>query len=191
MAQVRMEHVTGYRGILALPGVSRLLGFAVLARLPPAAASIVLTLYVVLGMGRGYGAAGLVSAAGTIGVALGSPWRGRLLDKVGVRRAVLPSVLAEGVAWSVVPFVGYRLLLVVALIGGLMAVPTFTVVRQSLAVLIPADRQHAAFALDSIGTELSFMIAPALAVLLATTWSPTGAVLMVAAVSVVAGSVMM
>ena len=179
--------VPGYRRILAVPGVSRLLGFAVLARLPHAAATIVLTLHVVLGLGRGYGAAGLVGSGWTIGVAIGSPWRGRVLDKVGVRRAVLPSVLVEGLAWAAIPFVGYRLLLPVVFVAGVMAAPTFTVVRQSLSVLVDDDRQHTAYALDSIGTEITYMIAPAVAVVLATTWSEAGTVLVVAGVTVLAG----
>ena len=183
--------VTSYRQILAVPRVTRLLCFAVVARLPNAAASIVITLYVVLGLGKGYAAAGLVGAAWTVGIALGSPWRGRLLDKVGVRRAVLPSVVVEGAAWGLTPLVGYRTLLLVALVGGLFTVPTFTVVRQALAALVPPSVHHSAFALDSIATELTYMVGPSVGVLLATTWSSTVAILAVGAVTVLSGVALM
>lgn len=178
--------VDAYRHVLALPGVLRLLGFAVLGRVPHAGASVVLTLYVV-STGRGYGAAGLVAAVSTIGTALGQPWRGRTVDRVGLRRALLPSVLVEAGAWAAIPFVSFRWLLVVAFVGGVMAVPIFTVVRQSLAVLVPVERQRTAYALDSIGTELTFMAGPAIGVLLATQWSATGAVVTVGVAIAVAG----
>jgi MFS family permease len=179
--------VAPYRSILALPGVLRLLGFAVLARVPHAASSVVITLYVVLGMGLGYGAAGLVAAVSTVGTALGSPWRGRAVDRVGLRRALLPSVLVEVATWTVIPFVGYRVLLVVAFVGGLLSVPIFSVVRQSLAILVPLEQHQTAYALDSIGTEITFMVGPAIAVLLATQWSTNGAVFTVGASIAVAG----
>jgi len=179
--------IVAYRHVLALPGVLRLLGFAVLARIPHAASSVVITLYVVQGMGRGYAAAGLVAAVSTIGTAIGGPWRGRAVDRVGLRRALLPSVVVEAGTWAAVPFLGFQALLLAAFIGGLLAVPIFTVVRQSLAVLVPLPQQRTAYALDSIGTELTFMAGPTLAVLLATQWSTTGTVFAVGAALAVAG----
>jgi MFS family permease len=182
---------TAYRRVLTLPGVPQLLGFAVLARIPRAGATVVLTLYVVLGLDRSYGAAGLVSAFFTVGVAVGAPWRGRALDRLGVRRALLPSVLVEGSAWFIVPVVGFHALFPVVFVAGLMSVPIFTVIRQSLAVLVPLSHQHTAYALDSIGTELTFMTGPAVAVLLVTQWSPTGAVFTIGATLVLAGLAIM
>src|SRR3954454_9038366 len=105
--------VTAYRHVLARPGVLRLLGFAVLARVPKAASTVVITLYVVLGMDRGYAAAGLVGAAATIGTAGGGPWRGRAVDRFGLRRALLPSVLVEAGTWASIPFLGFQALLLV------------------------------------------------------------------------------
>ncbi|HST83564.1 MAG TPA: MFS transporter [Kineosporiaceae bacterium] len=176
-----------YRRVLALPGVLRLLAFAVLARVPHSGAGVVITLYVVIGTGRGYAAAGLVAAMSTIGTAIGAPWRGRAVDRVGLRRALLPSVLAVATVWAAIPFLGFGALLFVAFVGGLLSVPIFTVVRQSLAALVPLPQQHTAFALDSIGTEITFMIGPALAVLLATQWSTTGTVFAVGATLALAG----
>ena len=183
--------ITAYRNVLALPGVLRLLGFAVLARVPHAGSTVVITLYVVLGLDRGYAAAGLVAAASTIGSAFGQPWRGRAVDRVGLRRALLPSVVGAGVTWAAIPFVGFHALLLVAFVSGLLTVPIFTVVRQSLAVLVPVSQRHTAYALDSIGTEITFMAAPAIAVLLATQWSTTGAVFVVGATIVLAGIALM
>src|SRR3954464_14724122 len=119
-----------YRRVLARPGVSRLLLFGVLARVPATAAGVVLTLHVVLTLGRGYAAAGLVATAATVGMALGSPWRGRAVDRLGLRRALAPSILAEALVWGSAPFVPYRVLLVVAFAGGLLRPPHFPLPRQ-------------------------------------------------------------
>src|SRR5207302_10305054 len=55
---------TGYLGnylrVLAIPGVPRLLLIMFVARIPVTAVSMVLTLHVVLHLGHGYAAAGLV-----------------------------------------------------------------------------------------------------------------------------------
>src|SRR4051812_42437064 len=116
--------VSAYREVLAPPRGLRLLGVALLGRLPPSASSVVLTLYVV-GTGRGYAAAGLVAATSTVGRGIGQPWRGRAVDRLGLRRALLPALLVEGSTWAVMPFVGFRELVAVAFVGGLFAVPVF------------------------------------------------------------------
>lgn len=179
--------VDPYRRILALPAVLPLLAFAVLARIPAAASSVVVTLLVVTHLDLGYGAAGLVAAVWTVGAALGSPWRGRAVDRAGLRRALVPSVVVESAVWVAMPFLDYVPLLAASFVGGLLSVPIFTVVRQSLAVLVPPAQQRAAYALDSIGTEITFMIGPVAGVLLASSWSPVGAVLVTGAATAVAG----
>jgi MFS family permease len=179
--------VDPYRRILALPAVLPLLVFAVLARIPAAGSSVVVTLLVVSHLGLGYGAAGLVAAVWTVGAALGSPWRGRAVDRVGLRRALVPSVVVETAVWAAMPFLDYGPLLAASFVGGLLSVPIFTVVRQSLAALVPLAQQRAAYALDSIGTEVTFMIGPVVGVLLASSWSPVGAVLVIGATTALAG----
>lgn len=158
-----------YREILAVGQVRRLLIVAMVARIPHAAAGVLLTLHVVETMKLSYASAGLVAAAITIGMAFGAPWRGRLVDVYGLRRALAPSVVAEVVVWSVAPFLNFQLLIVAAVIGGLFAVPIFSVVRQALGVMVPTEHRRTAYALDSMGGEITFMIGPAAGVMLATT----------------------
>ena len=62
--------LTPYRQTLALPGIKSLLIVATLARIPITAGAVVLTLHVVNDLGRGYGAAGLIGAAFTVGASL-------------------------------------------------------------------------------------------------------------------------
>jgi MFS family permease len=176
-----------YRAVLRIPGIAVLLGFAVFARIPQTASGVVFTLYVVGRLGRGYGAAGLVVAAATAGLAASGPWRGRAIDRRGLRRALIPSVIGSAVSWGIAPFVGFVPLAVVALVGGALSVPIFGVLRQSLSVLAPPQHRRTAFALDSIGTEVSFMIGPAAGVLLATQWSATAALVAVGVGTVLSG----
>jgi predicted MFS family arabinose efflux permease len=177
--------------VIALPGVPRLLLFAILARVPQTASGVVLTLHVVTTLKLGYGAAGLVATAVTAGMAIGAPWRGRAVDRVGLRRALAPTVVVSVSAWALAPFATYPQLLVLAFVGGLFGLPIFSVVRQSLAVLAPPEQRRTAFSLDSIGTELSFMIGPAVGVVLATSVSTRVAIEGVASASLVVGLALM
>lgn len=161
-----------YRDALALPGIRSLLFVAILARVPVMAATVTLTLHVVLDLGRGYAAAGLVGAALTVGAAVGAPWLGRLVDRHGLRPVLALSTVAEGVFWAAAPVLPYPALLGAAFFGGLLTLPVFSVVRQSIAAITPMHQRRQAYALDSMSVELSFMVGPALAVLMATAVSP-------------------
>ena len=81
-------------------------------RIPVFSAGVLLTVHVVVHPGRSYAAAGLLAAVATVAIAVSGPWRGRLLDRIGLRRVVLPSTVVALVCWSVAPWVGYLPLLV-------------------------------------------------------------------------------
>ncbi|MGJ7441340.1 MFS transporter [Aquipuribacter sp. MA13-6] len=153
-----------YREVLAVPGMTALYLVGVLARVPHVGGGLALTLYVTEGLGRGYFEAGLVTAALTIGIAFGSPWRGRLVDRVGLRRALVPSVVAMPVLWTAAAFSPYWVLIPVAMLAGALAVPVFTVLRQAIGVVVPLRSRRAAFALDSVLVEASFVAGPPLVV---------------------------
>jgi predicted MFS family arabinose efflux permease len=157
-----------YRELLADQPIRRLLLVGMIARIPHSAAGMLLTLHIVLTLDQGYAAAGTAAAVMTIGIAVGAPWRGRRVDTVGLRRALIPSVVSEAVIWSVVPHVSYQWLLPLVFVGGLLTLPIFSVVRQSLGVLADGDQRRTAFALDSIATEMVFMIGPAAGAVVAT-----------------------
>jgi MFS family permease len=176
-----------YRQVLARPGVRPLLLVAMLARVPATAAGITLTLHVVLDMHRGYAAAGLVGAVSTIGIALGAPALGRFVDRRGLRPVVVTTTLVEVVFWAVAPALSYTVLLVVAFVAGLLTLPVFSVARQSLAALVPEENRRAAFSIDSMSVEISYMAGPAAAVLIVTSVSATVAMWAVGAATLLAG----
>jgi len=176
-----------YRRVLAIPGVRGLTLLALLARIPVTAAGVVLTLHVVLTLDHGYGAAGLVGGAATVASALGAPWLGRMVDQHGLRRALTVSIVAEAMFWSCAPWLPYPVLLAASFVSGSLALPVFSVVRQSLAALVPEDQRRPAYSLDSMSIELSYMFGPMLGVLVATQVSTTVAMLAVGATIVASG----
>lgn len=180
-----------YADLLRRPGVLRLVLVALVARLPHAMTGVVVTLHVVGPLGRGYGQAGIVVGAMTVGMAIGGPWRGRRVDLLGLRRALVPSVVIEASVWTVAPFLDFVPLVAAAFVAGVFLVPVFSVVRQSLAVLVPPAQQRTAFALDSVGTELTFMLAPTIGVLIATEVSTTAALVVIGCSTVGAGVLLM
>ncbi|SLJ92824.1 MFS transporter [Arthrobacter sp. P2b] len=176
-----------YRELLAVRPIRRLLLVGMVARIPHSAAGVLLTLHIVLTLGEGYAAAGAAAAVMTIGIALGAPWRGRRVDTAGLRRALIPSVISETVIWSIVPHVSYQWLLPLVFVGGLLTLPIFSVVRQSLGVLADGDQRRTAFALDAITTEMVFMIGPAAGAVVATSGYTTAGLTVVGVSTSLAG----
>jgi MFS family permease len=158
---------SSYREILHVRDVRLVLLLGLLIRTPMFAGAIILTLHVVSTLGHSYTAAGLLTTCSAVALAVGAPWRGRLLDLRGLRRTLLPQLVVLVVVWSVAPWVGYPLLLPLAFIGGLFAVPMFSVMRQALISATETRNRTAALSLDSLTTDLTFMVGPVLGVLTA------------------------
>jgi MFS family permease len=155
-----------YRAVLRLPGVTPLMVLSLLARMPASAAAITLTLHVVLTLGLGYAAAGAVAAASTVGMAVGAPLLGRLVDRRGLRTVVVLGLVVDGAFWALAPFLPYPALVAGALVCGVLGLPLYSVVRQVLAALVPAPQRRPAFAIDSMAVELSYIVGPAVGTLL-------------------------
>lgn len=181
--------LTSYGRVTALPGVRILFVVTGLARIPVAAAGVTITLHVVLGLGMGYGEAGAVAAATTIGIALGGPLLGRMIDRRGLRQAVLLSTIAAGVFWAAAPWLSYWGLIVLSFAGGLLALPVMSIARQAMVALLPEDDSYRrpAFSLDSVLTELSYMVGPSAGVFLTTTFSSNTAMVCVGVGTVLSG----
>ncbi|MFI9386742.1 MFS transporter [Kutzneria sp. NPDC052558] len=177
-----------YRQVLAVRGLRSVLLLSLLAKLGVVAVPIVLTLHVTAGLGRGFGLAGVTTAAWTVGVALGSPVQGRVLDRHGARRLFAVATVGQGLFWGLAPLLPYPALLPAAFASGLVLVPGTTVSRLAIANLVAEERRHTAFVVDSMLTNLSYMTGPALGVLLATRVSTTVALLALGAVLVLSGA---
>ncbi|WP_199429950.1 MFS transporter [Qaidamihabitans albus] len=162
-----------YLRVLRLPGVPASMVLMFFARLPMTAMGITLTLHVVSELGRGYGAAGLVGTATTLGSAAGAPLIGRIIDRHGLRPAVAACGLASATYWLSTPHLPYEVLVLVALPAGMLAVPAGSIARQVLTALVPPPQRRTAYSMDIISLETSFMIGPAVGILVSTQLSST------------------
>ncbi|WP_072481849.1 MFS transporter [Amycolatopsis australiensis] len=144
-----------------------------LARLPMTMNGVLMTLYIVTGLGRGYGAAGLVGAGVTLGMAVGAPVLGRCLDRYGLRPVVAVCGIGTTLFWVAAPHLPYEALAAVAVPAGMLSVPAGSLARQVLATLVPAEERRAAYSLDTISIEATFMVGPAIGIAAITTLSPT------------------
>lgn len=157
-----------YARVFAIRDVRRVLLLGTVVRVPLWASNVVLTLHVVTHLHQSYAAAGALAAAATVAIGASGPWRGRRIDRVGLRRALLPSLLVLTACWSVAPFLGYLPLLALSLAAGAFEIPSFSITRQALIALVPDDLRRTALSVDSVAVEISFMIGPVLGVVLAT-----------------------
>lgn len=152
---------SGYARLWADRSVRSLLIAAFFARIPAMAAPLVFTLYVVDELGGTYTEAGLVAASTTLGAAIGAPWRGRLIDRLGMRRAVVPSIVAVVTLYPLATIATYHWLIPISFLMGLFLIPIFSIVRLSLTVMVAEDQRRTAFSADSVIAEMSFIIGPA------------------------------
>jgi MFS family permease len=161
-----------------------------IVRIPLWAGNVVLTLHLVSHLHRSYAEAGLVVTAATVALAVSGPWRGRRVDRRGLRATVAPCLAVLAACWAIAPFAGYWVLMALACVAGLFAVPVFSVVRQALMAAVPPERRRAALSADSVMVEISFMIGPPLGVLLASSMSTAWA-LFICQYSSIAGGLLL
>jgi MFS family permease len=176
-----------YGEVLRIPPVRRVLALALVTRIPLWAGNIVVTLHVVTHLHHSYAMAGLVAAMQGTMLGISGPWRGRRLDLLGLRRAVLPSLVVVPACWCVAPFVGYWPFLVLVAGAALFTVPTFAITRQVIIGHTTLQQRTSALSVDGITTDLTFMVGPVIGVLLATT-IPTPLALLICQLASVAGT---
>lgn len=179
---------TTYRDLARNPVVRRVLVLGTLVRIPLWASGIVLTLHVVNHLDRSYAQAGIVEMVYSLALAVSGPWRGRRLDRVGLRATLGPSLVVLTACWLVAPWLGYWPLAALVGLAGLFMIPIFSIVRQVLIGAVPDSQRTAVLSVDSVVVELSFMIGPVLGVL-AAVYLPTPVALLVCQLATVAAGV--
>lgn len=185
--------LTDYRTALRTRGAAAPVVASILARLPVAMIGLALLLYIQRTTGS-FGVAGLVSAGNLAGVAFGSVFQGRIMDRVGPTR---PLLVVSGIFVALVateiaviesggPAVAMVLLAVVV---GTCEPMTGPASRALWTLLLPEGRvRDAAYSYEAISMEVFFILGPGLAGLLVTMpWAGTG--LVAGAVCMVLGSV--
>ncbi|WP_433186241.1 MFS transporter [Actinoallomurus sp. CA-150999] len=184
---MRLSGIDRYRVVLRTPGIRPTLAAGFILKLAVIAIPIVLTLHVALGLGKGLGAAGLVVSGWLVGVTVGAPLQGAAIDKWGLRPALLFSAAVQGVFWGMAPLLPLSALMVSATASGVLLIPGSTPVRLVIAALVPEGQRQTGFAIDSMLTELSYLVGPALGALVTTEASSTAAMRGLGFVSLLGG----
>ena len=169
--------------VLRAPDVVRLLGAATLARMPIGIDSLAIVLLVRSETGS-FARAGVVTAAFGLGIGVTSPVQGRLIDRYGHARVLLPLAGAH-VAWLgalVLLALGgapTAALVACGLAAGATMPPIGFVVRPTLLRLLgdSEDLLPTAFSLDGIAIEMVFVSGPLLTALVVSVASPAVALL--------------
>lgn len=156
-------------------------------RIPVFSAGVLLTVHVVSTLGHSYAEAGLLASVATIAIAVSGPWRGRLLDRLGLRRVVLPSTVVALVCWSIAPWVDYLPLLVLAGVAGLFVIPSFSIIRQVVIAAVPNQERRTAISLDAVAVEIAFIIGPATTIWATSHWDTRWVLFAVQMLGVVGG----
>ena len=165
---------TSYRTILTHPGARSFTTAGLIARFPMSMVGIA-TILAVEELYGSYTAAGLVSAANFVAMAVGAPILARCVDRYGQSRVMLPAVLVSSLSLvGLVLAAAMRTHLGVlaalsALAGGLAGSMGSLVRARWTAMLTRPEEVHAAFSLEAALDETAFMIGPVLATALCTT----------------------
>jgi predicted MFS family arabinose efflux permease len=162
-----------YRDVLAIPAIRTAVVIGFLARLPLFGAGVVVTLHVVRSLERSYTEAGLATSVLVLAIAVSGPWRGRLLDRYGLRRVLIPSIVVQSCYALTAPFLDFGPFLLAQAVAGLFFIPVQAILRQAVMAAAPDEQRRAVLSLDGIVLELSAGLAPAIAVWAATTWTTT------------------
>lgn len=182
-----------FAAVLRAPHVSRLLWTALLARAPTGINGLALVLFVRAETGS-YAIAGAVAGAYAAGAAGVAPLLGRVVDRRGASRVLMPLAFAHGLFLTLVVAFGLAglpagLLLVCAFLSG-SAIPPLGSVLRALWPSLMGERKDllpTAYALDAVVIEITFVVGPLLVGLAAAYGSPQLA-LVAAVVLVVAGT---
>lgn len=154
-----------YGSILSRPGAIRPFLAAFAARLPISMTPLGMVLLVQSVRGA-YAIAGVITAAFTVGVAVGSPGWGALIDRIGQPRVIAPLSAASGLLLAALTLaiqarVADPLLVLLAIGVGLTFPPISPAMRAAWRVILAEDAdRRAAYALEAVVIEVMFVGGP-------------------------------
>jgi MFS family permease len=125
-----------------------------------------LTMHVAISLGHGYGVVGTVC---TVGIALGAPVMGRVVDRYGLRPMLLVTTVGEATFWVVGRYLSYPLLLVCGFVSGMLMLGlacTVVLVGTALMVVDPPVRSESERATAAGAPDRSWLTPRFLGVLL-------------------------
>jgi MFS family permease len=179
-----------YKDLLRAPHVAALVGFALLARLPQGFASLAILL-LVRHETDSYALAGATVAAMFVGVAVSAPILGRLVDRVGQTRVLIPAGIAEGAAFMAMALAGTmdaadEMFPALAIPLGLANPPVAASLRALWSNTLPVGVEpDTAFSLEAAAQELIWIVGPLLAAAMLAVTDPAAVVAAAGAIAIV------
>jgi MFS family permease len=181
-----------YAAVLRVHGAWRFSASALIARLPMSMLGIG-TVLMIQGLYGSYALAGRVSAALVVAQAIASPQLARLVDRLGQRRVMLPmlggaAVGLVGLIVTAVTAAPEALLYLFAVVAGASVGSYGSMVRTRWSHVLDDPRSvHTAYSLESALDEVVFAVGPVVATLLATSVTPSAALVVPLVAAVVGG----
>ncbi|MFC5493255.1 MFS transporter [Nocardioides caricicola] len=188
-----MSPLASYRRLFELAGPAYV-AVAFVARLPLAMAQLG-TLLLVSGATGSYGLGGLAAGALAVANAVGAPFAGSLADRIGQRQVVLVQSLAGAAALTLLVALVHgdasdAAVVAVAALAGLTMPQVGPLARARWRPITGGHRRlvDVAFSYEGAADEASFAIGPALVGLGVVAFSPSGALLLAAAMLAIFGT---
>ncbi len=178
-----------YVALLSLPGLGRLLGAALIGRLPQGMSTLAILL-LVRGATGSYAAAGAAVGAYALASAAAAPVQGRLVDRFGRLRVLPPTAIAQGVVLAALVLsangrAGNVPLVLLSGLAGALVPPIAPTVRALLReVITDPHTRETAYALESVAQELVWITGPLLVALVISATSAKSAVLLLGVVCI-------
>ncbi|MER5622566.1 MFS transporter [Streptosporangium sp. NPDC002544] len=172
-----MSVVGPYRGLFSTPGVKGFVIAGFFGRMPMSMLGIGIVL-LIEALTDSYATAGAVAATVSVSYAVAAPLSGRLVDRFGQARIVIPLTLAHGATLTglmlCAEFGAPRwTLFATGIAVGATALSLGSLVRARWSHLLGGTaRLHTAFSFESVADEVIFVAGPALVTALATMINP-------------------
>jgi len=178
-----------YESVLSVPGSRRLMSSALVGRLPQGMSSLAILL-LVRGATGSYGAAGAAVGTYALASAVVAPVQGRLVDRFGRLRVLVPTAIGQGIALAALVVAahgqaGTAALVLLSGLAGALVPPIAPTVRALLGeVLRDPKVRETGYALDAVAQELVWIAGPLVVAVIITATSPADAVLLLAVVCI-------
>ncbi len=162
-----------YRGLFGAPGVRGFVLAGFVGRIPMSMLGIGIVLLISALTGS-YATAGAVAATVSVAYAVAAPLSGRLVDRFGQARVLIPSVLAHGAALAALMLCAHGkapswTLYATGVVAGATTTSLGSMARARWShVLQDPAKLHTAFSFESVADEVIFVAGPAFVTVLAT-----------------------
>lgn len=179
-----------YRELFRVPGAAGFVVAGLVGRMPMSMLGLGVIL-LIEALTDSYATAGAVAATFSIAFAAAAPLSGRLVDRFGQARVLVPQVLLHGAALAGLMLLAGRrapdwALFLVGAVAGATAVSLGAMVRARWSHLLGEERHrlHTAFSFESVADEVVFVTGPILVTGLATLVHPYAGLTLAAALAV-------